>query len=621
MDKLVIGEKLSPKIDTTKDRVKESKAYEKLVEIKEWRKILSDSYVVDPPFELDGQLWDSVENYYRASHFFITKPELSLGFVHGKASKNDTENQKKYDKLVESGVGDPNFLTRIVMDLPYNEWVRYRAQVAKFFSNELAQLTLLYTGDSMIWNDSNYRFSTMENIRECMKILGINRIINLSKDLEDKKIRGVLEKEQSLIKKVLDTSIWFPKELKQEIAGYLCKTKVVPKKDILDLYKNNNLNFWNELCFYAKTDMHIALLEDNETQWVDKYFTENDLSISNISSLASIVRTPRGVKLLESAINQVASKLTKKQFNDLQRNVLSELCSNGNRAIIPLLKKYTESIKPINWINLMRSNKYIFETGYGWDDKFLYEKAKTKGGDSYYYYNPRYTTSAFEKILEKKNKNYDKLPSTAYESLATNPSQKAFVLIRKLLNDPKFKESAYFNDFIDKLATNNNIESRKLFLDYSDHFFYYHLYDLFYRDDLLASELKERNERKGGIRVNSGNVEVKLQYEDIYDLVETKQGDVASRVMSSYSKYCINPRVEVLNRYVEFNGITIDILMNLSDNWVKTKSHELLSFVVSVLPRLNNIDRLRIRLMFDIDISEVDKVCTQQNINKLTQVL
>ena len=47
--------------------VKNPEDYKELSKIKDWRKMLSNFYVM--PFELDGNIWNSVEHFYHACKF------------------------------------------------------------------------------------------------------------------------------------------------------------------------------------------------------------------------------------------------------------------------------------------------------------------------------------------------------------------------------------------------------------------------------------------------------------------------------------------------------------------------------------------------------------------------
>lgn len=197
-----------------KDRISNPDDYKDLAKIKNWRNILSPSYISpNGPFYLDGKHWASINNYYIASKYFYTNPEYSAKFsVESKISQlllnklilSDFSATNEYIWLLSNQITDPNYTKRTVQQMGYNFnlWCIYRSYVARIFSDNLVMEVLLKTGNAKIYlyNSETKLFNNcdfLELVRNCLRQYKIKKLsLNFSQLLDDSNIIGIYNKKR-----------------------------------------------------------------------------------------------------------------------------------------------------------------------------------------------------------------------------------------------------------------------------------------------------------------------------------------------------------------------------------------------------------------------------------------
>lgn len=191
-----------------KERVVDPSLYSDLEKIKNWRDVLSPSYVSpNGPFYLDGKHWATINNYYTASKYFYTNPEYSSKFSVesgiDQAALNMFINADRYIiynylYLLGQEVADPNYTTRKVSKgYTFNLWCIYRAYVARIFSDNLLMEVLLKTGDAnlYLYNSEMKVYNTCDFlvlIRNCLRYYKITRLtLDFSPLLDDPNIINI----------------------------------------------------------------------------------------------------------------------------------------------------------------------------------------------------------------------------------------------------------------------------------------------------------------------------------------------------------------------------------------------------------------------------------------------
>lgn len=132
----------------------DSKEYIKLESIKNWRKLLSDSYI--EPFELDDKKWASVEHYYNASKFIKNNKDFYDKF----SLDSNSELSKNSELAISNGTNDGFYNDKLVRDKKINidrdfydgrnKTVLLKALDAKFRQNEQLKKTLLETKNAKL---------------------------------------------------------------------------------------------------------------------------------------------------------------------------------------------------------------------------------------------------------------------------------------------------------------------------------------------------------------------------------------------------------------------------------------------------------------------------------------
>lgn len=132
--------------------------YSELSKIKDWRRVLSNFYVVVKPFELDGHTWNSVEHYYQASKFKnytegSDKHNFYLKFTAESNSEisKDPDKAKKYGGKNKTGKYRPK---HILMDEDFftgkHKKFMEEGQRAKYTQDEHSQKVLLLTKNAKL---------------------------------------------------------------------------------------------------------------------------------------------------------------------------------------------------------------------------------------------------------------------------------------------------------------------------------------------------------------------------------------------------------------------------------------------------------------------------------------
>ena len=132
--------------------------YKELTKEKDWRKVLSNFYIVSNPFELDGHTWNSVEHYYQASKFqdYTEKSEkhdfyLKFTAESGSEISKDPAKAKKYGGKDKSGKYRKK---HILMDDDFfngkHKISMERAQRAKYTTDNYSQKILLLTKNAKL---------------------------------------------------------------------------------------------------------------------------------------------------------------------------------------------------------------------------------------------------------------------------------------------------------------------------------------------------------------------------------------------------------------------------------------------------------------------------------------
>jgi predicted NAD-dependent protein-ADP-ribosyltransferase YbiA (DUF1768 family) len=131
--------------------------FSELASIPNWRRTLSNFYLLDEPFVLDGKRWRSVEHYYHASKFKRDNLDFYAQFSVDSASKisedpamakaagGKTGKYKGVQVRPKDIKMDPDFFTS-----KRNELEMYRGQMAKYKTDEEARKVLLATNDAKL---------------------------------------------------------------------------------------------------------------------------------------------------------------------------------------------------------------------------------------------------------------------------------------------------------------------------------------------------------------------------------------------------------------------------------------------------------------------------------------
>ena len=132
--------------------------YKELGKIKDWRRVLSNFYVVVKPFELDGHTWNSVEHYYQASKFKnytegSDKHKFYLKFTAESNSElsKDPNKAKKYGGKTQTGKYRPKhiFMDEEFFNGKHKKFME-EGQRAKYTQDPHSQKVLLLTKNAKL---------------------------------------------------------------------------------------------------------------------------------------------------------------------------------------------------------------------------------------------------------------------------------------------------------------------------------------------------------------------------------------------------------------------------------------------------------------------------------------
>ena len=99
--------------------------FEKLKNIPDWRKMLSNFYI--SPFKLDGKKWNSVEHYYHSQKFIDEYPEFANVF------SLDSKSEISEDPLLAKGAGGKT--GKILISKKPNKYKQFRPKKVTMVDN------------------------------------------------------------------------------------------------------------------------------------------------------------------------------------------------------------------------------------------------------------------------------------------------------------------------------------------------------------------------------------------------------------------------------------------------------------------------------------------------------
>ena len=154
--------------------------YTELGKIPDWRKILSNFYLVKVPFELDGKHWASVEHFYQASKFKQNNPDFYDKFSVDSNSKLSQDPVMAKSAGGKTGKMKGKLIRPLNIKLDHdffssnkNEKAMFRAQMTKYISDQHAREVLLATNDAklthFIRGDEPIVFYDSMKIREILR--------------------------------------------------------------------------------------------------------------------------------------------------------------------------------------------------------------------------------------------------------------------------------------------------------------------------------------------------------------------------------------------------------------------------------------------------------------------
>lgn len=128
-----------------------------LVNITDWRKVLSNFYITTKPFMVDGKQWTSVEHYYQGSKFRKKNPEFYATFSldSGSDLSRSPEMAKGAGGKTGKYKGKQIRPKSIKIDAEFfdsgeNERAMFKAQMAKYKSDALAKKVLMATKNAKL---------------------------------------------------------------------------------------------------------------------------------------------------------------------------------------------------------------------------------------------------------------------------------------------------------------------------------------------------------------------------------------------------------------------------------------------------------------------------------------
>lgn len=156
MDKFVFYSKSADKKPGYGVHERASTEYTKLSDVRDWRKMLSNFW--ECRFELDGYMWNSVEQYYQASKYKNQPHHFKKILECGSALEAKKLGGKRYPC-------DSDFFSSGRCHLEME-----RAQRCKFTQNPYLYEVLKNTGDAELWHYMRggklIRFVHLEDIRK-----------------------------------------------------------------------------------------------------------------------------------------------------------------------------------------------------------------------------------------------------------------------------------------------------------------------------------------------------------------------------------------------------------------------------------------------------------------------
>jgi len=139
--------------------------FKELNKIKDWRKVLSNFWIVSQPFELDGHMWNSVEHYYQACKFKnYTEGSEKHDFYLKFTAESNSEVSKDPAKAKSYGGKDTNNKYRpkhILIDDDFfngnHKIAMEKGQRAKYMNDALSQKVLLLTKNAKLVHTERVR--------------------------------------------------------------------------------------------------------------------------------------------------------------------------------------------------------------------------------------------------------------------------------------------------------------------------------------------------------------------------------------------------------------------------------------------------------------------------------
>jgi predicted NAD-dependent protein-ADP-ribosyltransferase YbiA (DUF1768 family) len=187
----------------TNEFVKDVGLYKNLLVVKDWRKMLSNFYNQGEPFELDGEKWSSLENWYHAAfkyRDFDYNYYKTFTVNGGKSWSNPQSGDTFEDGALVLKAGRK---VKVPIEIFENRKRQHNVFTlgffAKFTQDPFLKQVLLDTGDAELWHIVMRKkpeyWGNLMRVRDCIRkyddIIDLARVSKFSKE----KISKILLKD------------------------------------------------------------------------------------------------------------------------------------------------------------------------------------------------------------------------------------------------------------------------------------------------------------------------------------------------------------------------------------------------------------------------------------------